>query len=68
MCHEAGLMSERLFHSFFIGEFECSTHRTRDGRRLDLIAATLHDRWAFEDYARLRTSESIQRETVFVGT
>ena len=26
-----------------MGGFECSTHRRRDGRRLDLIAATGHD-------------------------
>ena len=29
-----------LFRSFFLGGFECSTHRRKDGRRLDLIAAT----------------------------
>jgi len=40
--------------SFWIGGFECSCHRHRDGRRLDLIAATGHDRLAIEDYARLR--------------
>lgn len=36
-----------------MGGFECSTHRRRDGRRLDLIAATAHDRHAAEDYLRL---------------
>jgi len=36
-----------------MGGFECSTHVRRDGRRLDLIAATRHDRFAREDYARL---------------
>ncbi len=34
--------------------FECSTHRARGGRRLDLLAATGHDRLAGADYARLR--------------
>ncbi len=42
-----------LFPSFLLGGFECSTHRRRDGRRLDLIAATEHDRWAAQDYRRL---------------
>lgn len=34
--------------------FECSTHRTATGRRLDVVAASGHDRWADQDYARLR--------------
>lgn len=42
------------FQSFFLGGFECSTHRRRDGVRLDLIAATQHDRFALQDYARLK--------------
>ena len=42
------------FQSFFIGGFECSTHRTRDGRRLDVLASTGHDTHAAADYARLR--------------
>ncbi len=42
------------FRSFFMGGFECSTHRLRSGRRLDVIAATAHDRFAIEDYRRLR--------------
>ena len=41
------------FPSFFLGGFECSTHRRPDGRRLDLIAATRHDTMAAEDYAAL---------------
>ena len=32
--------------------FECSTQRRRDGRRLDLLAATRHDRLAGQDYGR----------------
>jgi len=38
------------FNSFFMGGFECSSHRRRDGVRLDLIRATAHDRHAFKDY------------------
>jgi len=43
-----------LFRSFFLGGFECSTHRTTAGKRLDLVASTAHDRFAREDYQRLR--------------
>lgn len=43
-----------MFESFFLGGFECATQRRRDGRRLDLLAATSHDRHAAEDYRRLR--------------
>ncbi|HEX9940674.1 MAG TPA: beta-glucosidase [Thermoanaerobaculia bacterium] len=34
--------------------FECSCHCRSDGKRLDVIAATQHDRLAAEDYARVR--------------
>lgn len=44
---------EPLFRSFFGGGFECSTHRLRNGRRLDLVAATHHDEFALQDYKRL---------------
>ena len=44
----------RLFKSFFLGGFECSTHVLRNGRRLDEIAATSHDTFAREDYLRLQ--------------
>ena len=40
-----------LFPSFFLGGFECATHLTTEGHRLDLIAATQHDVQAREDYA-----------------
>lgn len=43
-----------LFRSFFLGGFECSTHRRNDGRRLDLIKATRHDLLAEEDYRQLQ--------------
>ena len=43
-----------LFPSFFIGGFECSTHYRRDGRRLDLLSSTRHDRYVHADYLRLQ--------------
>src|SRR6185503_19021832 len=51
-----------IFQSFWIGGFECSTHRlprrkamgTFAGQRLDLIRSTRHDEFAFEDYSRLQ--------------
>jgi polysaccharide biosynthesis protein PelF len=42
-----------LFRSWFQGGFECSTHRRRDGRRLDVIAGSGHDSHALTDYRRL---------------
>ncbi len=42
-----------IFGSFFLGGFECSSHRRRDGRRLDLLASTGHDRLAAKDYELL---------------
>ena len=42
-----------LFSSFFIGGFECSTHRLASGRRLDMVEATGHDRHFVADYERL---------------
>jgi hypothetical protein len=42
------------FQSFFGGGFECSTHRLRDGRRLDLVAATRHEEFAMADYERFK--------------
>jgi len=47
---------KRLFQSFLMGGFECSTHRRRGGKRLDLIAATHHDQFALADYKRMRAS------------
>jgi beta-glucosidase/6-phospho-beta-glucosidase/beta-galactosidase len=41
-------------NSFFAGGFECSTHIRRSGQRLDLIAATGHDRFAHADYLRMQ--------------
>jgi beta-glucosidase/6-phospho-beta-glucosidase/beta-galactosidase len=39
--------------SFFVGGFECSSHRRADGARLDLIASTGHDRCAEADFQLL---------------
>jgi len=38
------------FASFFQAGFECSSHRRRDGVRLDLIRATGHDKYVAQDY------------------
>lgn len=56
------LGSGSVFQSFWIGGFECSTHRLPRrkhmgrfaGQRLDLVASTRHDEFARQDYARLR--------------
>jgi len=47
-------MNTSLFDSFFLGGFECSTHRRPDGRRLDLLHATRHDQLAAQDYQLLQ--------------
>src|SRR5690606_16626740 len=39
-----------LFDSYFLGGFECSSHRRKDGVRLDLLRGTRHDRFALQDY------------------
>lgn len=41
-----------IFRSFFLGGFECSSHRRRDGKRLDVVADSRHDIFASQDYAR----------------
>ena len=43
-----------IFRSFIQAGFECSTHKLRSGRRLDLLASTQHDRFAREDYRRIQ--------------
>lgn len=40
--------------SFFLGGFECSAQRQPDGRRLDLLASTGHDRLVESDYGQLQ--------------
>lgn len=47
------MREKRLFQSFLMGGFECSTHRQRGGRRLDLIESTRHEEFAESDYRRL---------------
>lgn len=47
-------MGEVQFQSFFLGGFECSTHRLRNGRRLDLLEATRHTEFTEADYRRLQ--------------
>jgi hypothetical protein len=46
--------SRNVFRSFFLGGFECSTHRLRSGKRLDLIQSTRHDELASSDYRLLQ--------------
>jgi len=43
-------MMSTTFDSWFMAGFECSSHRRRDGVRLDLIRATGHDKHVLEDY------------------
>ena len=43
-----------LFSSFWMGGFESACHVNRANVRLDMMAATQHDRFVEEDYARLR--------------
>jgi glycosyltransferase involved in cell wall biosynthesis len=50
---ETAAPAPALFRSFVQGGFESSTHRLRDGRRLDVIAATGHDVHAEADYRQL---------------
>ena len=45
--------SQGLFQSFLMAGYECSTHRRRDGQRLDMLQATGHARWAERDYRQL---------------
>src|SRR5437868_2155374 len=46
--------AESIFASFFQAGFECSSHRRRDGVRLDLIRATGHDKHVRRDYRQVR--------------
>jgi hypothetical protein len=51
--HAAGAAAP-LFRSFFLAGFECSSHRLRTGRRLDVLASSGHERHLAADYRRLR--------------
>lgn len=53
-----------MFRTFLQAGFECSTHKHRSGRRLDLIGATKHECFAYQDYQRLQW---FGIETVRVG-
>ena len=44
----------RVFQSFWMGGFECSSHINSRGVRLDMTASIQHDKQADGDYARLR--------------
>ena len=44
----------KTFDSWFMAGFECSSHRRRDGVRLDLIRATGHDKHVVGDYRLCR--------------
>jgi beta-glucosidase/6-phospho-beta-glucosidase/beta-galactosidase len=48
-----GISQQPRWNSFFMGGFECSTHKLRSGKRLDLVAATRHDAFAEQDYQRM---------------
>lgn len=46
-------MNEKIFNSYLMGGFECSTHFNWQRRRIDVIAATRHDELAEADYTRM---------------
>lgn len=48
-------MHKSPFKSFFMGGFECSTHRNIHGHRVDVIASSRHDQFALKDYERVRS-------------
>lgn len=47
---EASVPEASRFASFFMAGFECSSHRRKDGVRLDLVRATSHNLHALGDY------------------
>ena len=47
----------RAFQSFFLGGFECSSHRLRNGNRLDLVHSTKHDQFTASDFRLLQRHE-----------
>lgn len=54
LAERQGAALPSIFSSFVQGGFECSTQVRQDGRRLDLLASTSHDRNAAADYRQLR--------------
>jgi beta-glucosidase/6-phospho-beta-glucosidase/beta-galactosidase len=55
MEHDRAPARPHVFDSFWIGGFEAATHVNDAGRRLDMIAATQHDRQVDHDYQLLRS-------------
>src|SRR5687768_11177975 len=54
-----------LFRSFWMGGFESACHINEAGDRLDMLAATQHDRFVTEDYHALKTVRiATARDTV----
>jgi len=51
-----GFRPELLFDSFWMGGFESACHVNEAGVRLDMIAATQHDRQAEADYRLVRNA------------
>ncbi|MBW3559785.1 MAG: arabinogalactan endo-1,4-beta-galactosidase [Proteobacteria bacterium] len=47
------IRSDVPFESFFMGGFECATHRRRDGARVDAVVGQDHDRFVASDYAAM---------------
>ncbi|MDB5665922.1 MAG: glycosyltransferase [Cypionkella sp.] len=45
--------TDSIFNSFVLGGWESSTHRLRNGTRLDVLASTAHDAHAEADYLQL---------------
>lgn len=43
-------LNTSIFKSYIQAGFECSTHKLRGGKRLDMVAATQHDRFLDRDY------------------
>ncbi len=41
------------FQSFFMGGFECATHRRRDGRQIDVLTSTQHATRTVQDFELL---------------
>lgn len=53
-----------IFRTFLQAGFECSTHKLRNGKRLDLLRSTHHERFTQQDYRRLH---ALGIKTVRVG-
>jgi hypothetical protein len=72
-CHRVDGIPEEsavvhLLRSFFLGGFECSSHRRADGERLDLIASSGHEELALEDTCSSKRTGSRRRATAYAGT